>query len=84
MTKEVGAFGWREARDKVTERVPESVDGSQSPGAQHGFEFGENLLDRVEVGTVRRQVEQLEPYRLSRRLFGLSQAAKAISWRWAA
>ena len=58
MSKEVGAFGGREACDKIAEGVPESLDGPQSSGAEQCLEFGESHLDWVQIGTVRRQVEQ--------------------------
>jgi hypothetical protein len=34
MADEVGAFGWREAWDKIAERFPECADGSQCFGAE--------------------------------------------------
>ena len=58
MTEKVGTFGWCEAWDQVAERFPECADGSQCPGAEQCFEFGESLFDRVQVGTVGRQIEQ--------------------------
>ena len=58
MTEKVSAFGWREAWDEIAERFPECADGSQRLGAEQCFEFGESLFDRVEVGTVGRQIEQ--------------------------
>ena len=58
MTEEVGTFGWREAWDKVAECFPECADGSQPFGAEQCFEFGGSLLDRVQVGTVGRQIDQ--------------------------
>jgi hypothetical protein len=38
--------------------VDQGVEGSRLGFAQQGFEFGEPLLDRVEIGAVGRQVEQ--------------------------
>jgi hypothetical protein len=38
---------------------PAGVDGSFAGLAEQGFEFGEELLDRIEVGRIGRQVEQL-------------------------
>ena len=52
MAEEVGALVWREARDDISERVPECLNGSQCLGAQESFEFGKGLLDRIQVGTV--------------------------------
>jgi hypothetical protein len=45
---------------------PGGFDGSLGGFAEQGLEFGEDLLDRIEVGTVGRQEEQLGadgPYR---------------------
>src|SRR4051812_45614369 len=75
MTEEVGTFGWREAWDKVAERFPECVDGSQCPGAQQRFEFGENLLDRVQVGAIGRQT-LARPSCTSLRAWPISAEAK--------
>ena len=58
MAEKVGAFGWREACDEIAERFPECADGSHCLGTEQGFEFGESLLDRIQVGTVGRQIEQ--------------------------
>ena len=55
MTEKVGAFGQREACDELAERFPECADGSQRVGAEQCFEFGEGLLDRIQVGTVGRE-----------------------------
>ncbi len=57
MAKEVGAFD-REACDEIAECGPELYDGSQCHRSQQGFEFGEGQFDRVQIGTVGRQVEQ--------------------------
>ena len=59
MAEEVGAFGWREAWDEIAKRFSECADGSQRPGAEQCFEFGESLLDRVQVGTVGGQIAQV-------------------------
>jgi hypothetical protein len=47
--------------------------------------FGAELIDGAGNLLFLRAVhpyERSEPYRFSRRLFGLTHAAKAISWRW--
>ena len=49
MAEEVGAFGRREACDKITERAPELLEGSQCLGAQQSFKFGEGQFDRVQI-----------------------------------
>jgi hypothetical protein len=41
--------------------LPQAVDGAVSGFAQHRRELGEGVLDWIEVGAVRRQVEQLGP-----------------------
>ena len=58
MAEEVGALGWREARDNIAKRVPECLDGSQCLCSQEGFELGKGLLDRVQIRAVGWQVEQ--------------------------
>ena len=66
MAEEVGAFGGREACDKIAECAPELLEGSQCLGAQQCFEFGECQLDRVQIRTVGWQVEQPCTTRLDR------------------
>ena len=51
VAEEVGALGGREAGDNIAKRVPKCLDGSQCLGSQEGFELGESLLDRVQIGT---------------------------------
>ena len=58
MAEKVGALGGREAGDNIAKRVPKCLDGSQCLGSQEGFELGESLLDRVQIGTVGWQVVQ--------------------------
>src|ERR1700693_1801950 len=58
MAEEVGALGWREARDNIAKRVPKRRDGSQCLCSQKGFELGKGGLDRVEIRAVGWQVEQ--------------------------
>jgi len=38
--------------------VPKAVDGALGGLAEQGFKFGEELFDRIEIGRIRRQVEQ--------------------------
>jgi hypothetical protein len=66
VAEEVGTFGWREAWDKVAERAPGLLEGSQCLGAQQNFEFGEGQFNRVQIRTVGWQVEQLGAARLDR------------------
>ena len=61
MPEEVLALvGW-EAVEDGADSVPECWDGALRGGAQMGFELGEGLLDRIEVGRVWRQIEKLRP-----------------------
>lgn len=39
--------------------IADGVEGSGSHASEQCLEFGEDLLDRVEVGAIRRQVEQM-------------------------
>ena len=66
----VGAFGRGEGVDEAADGGPEAIDGPLGGLAQERLEFGEGILDRVEVGTVGRQVEQ-------RRAGGLDQRSHA-------
>ena len=48
-----------EAFEQLADALPGSFDGSLVGLAQEGFEFGKDLLDRVEVWAVGRQEEEL-------------------------
>ena len=50
------AFGRGEVWDEIADAGPEAFDGAFRVFAQVRLEFGEGLLDRIEVGRVRRQV----------------------------
>ena len=54
-----GAFGRREAIEQGGDGSPGLVDCSGVGFAQEGFHFGEGLFDRVEVGRVGGQEEEL-------------------------
>jgi hypothetical protein len=54
----IAAFGWREARDALTEQRPERLDRPTARGAHERFEFGETQFDRIEIRTVRGQIPQ--------------------------
>ena len=47
-----------EVVEEVADAAPEGVDGALCGLAQERLQFGEDLLDRVEVRRVRRQVEE--------------------------
>ena len=55
----VCAFVRTDFGEGVGDCCDESFDGSGSGLSQQGFELGEELFDRVEVGAVGRQVAQL-------------------------
>jgi hypothetical protein len=55
----VGAFGWCEALEESADAPPSGLDGALGSFAQKRFELGEDLLDRVEIGAVGRQEEEL-------------------------
>lgn len=61
MPEEVLALVGREAVENGADPVPKCRDGSFCGSTQMGFEFGEGLLDRIEVGRVWRQIEKLRP-----------------------
>src|SRR4029434_11333107 len=54
----VGAFGGREDVDEAADGDPKALDGAFGGLAQEFFQFGEGVLDGVEIGRVRREVEQ--------------------------
>lgn len=62
----VGAFLRREAFEDVAEGVPEGGDSPGGDLAEQRLELGEGLLDRVEIGTVGRQIDQVRAARLDR------------------
>jgi predicted GNAT family N-acyltransferase len=53
-----GAFGWGDGGEEAADGRPELLLGPRRGLAQQRLELGEQLLDRVEVGRVRRQVEE--------------------------
>jgi hypothetical protein len=48
-----------EAVQQGADALPGCLDGSLSSLSEQGFELGKSLLDRIEVGAVRRQEEEL-------------------------
>ena len=58
MTEVIAALGGCEARDTLAEQGPERLDRSTARGAHQSFEFREAQFDRIEIGTVRRQIPQ--------------------------
>src|SRR5258708_3020757 len=55
----VGTFVWHEGCEGLTDCGPDGLDGSCGGFAQQVLEFGEYLLDRVQVGRIFRQKEEL-------------------------
>ena len=49
---------WAEAGESRRDRVDQGVEGSGRSLAQKRFELGEELLDRIEVRRIGRQIEQ--------------------------
>ena len=54
----VGTFRRREGVKKSGNSVPEAFDGTLGGFSEQGLELGEELLDRIKVGRIGRQVEQ--------------------------
>jgi hypothetical protein len=63
---EVAAFRWREPGQRRGDEVAHVVKGARPRGAQEGFQFGESLFDRIEIGTIRRQETQLRAHGFDR------------------
>jgi hypothetical protein len=51
------AFLGCEGVEKACDSVPQAVDGSLGSFSQQRLDFGEELLDRIEVRRIGRQVE---------------------------
>jgi hypothetical protein len=54
MSKVIDALLWRKCLDEPADQLPERLDGAGRALARCCFEFGECLLDRVEVRRVGR------------------------------
>jgi hypothetical protein len=54
----VGAFGWRVGCEEAADAGPELVPGPGGGLAQERLELGEQLLDRLQIRAVGRQVEE--------------------------
>ena len=59
----VFAFIGRKDIDEVSDIFPESMLGVFFGFAQQGFEFGEEVFNRIEVGTTGWQIVDRGPYR---------------------
>ena len=50
---------WCEALEKLSDALPCVLDGTFFGFAQEPLQLGEDLFDRIEIGRVRRQEEEL-------------------------
>ena len=67
MPDEIAAFGRREEAECGRKEGTDLIEAARTGGAEEGFELGEGLFDRVEVGTVRRQKPEVGAGSLDRR-----------------
>lgn len=58
MPEECCAFLWGELFEGSCDAVPELGDASRGGFSEEGLELGEGQFDRIEVGRIRRQVEE--------------------------
>src|SRR5574341_390933 len=58
VAKVISAFGWGEAVEESTDPIPKSCHGSLAGGSEKRLEFGEDLLDRIEIGAVGREKQE--------------------------
>ena len=64
MADVVAAFAFGELVEQLAAGFPERLDGPLFRAFEQPLEFGKRLLDRIEIGTVRRQVNQAGALRL--------------------
>src|SRR6185312_6895111 len=55
----VGTFVWHKGCERLPDCGPDGLDGSCGGFAQEVLELGEDLLDRVQIGRIFRQKEEL-------------------------
>src|SRR3954465_2897016 len=72
----VSTFVWREAVYSISDGIPEIWDRSRRGGAQQRLEFGECVLNRIEVGRIWREVKEPCAGLFDR----LAYAADAMGW----
>ena len=58
----VFAFAWREEVEQFADLSPGGLDVTGLCFAQEMFEFGEHLLDRIEVWTIGRQENEMRAF----------------------
>jgi hypothetical protein len=66
----VPILGWREERERRSDKCGDVVEIARPSGTEEGFQFREGLLDRIEVGAVGRQKSDLRPGGFDGRAFG--------------
>jgi hypothetical protein len=78
MNEVAATFARREVVEKSSGPPPSCHDGSLGCLSQEVLEFGEDLLDRIEVGRIRRQEEQSSADSPERRSHGLAFVAAEV------
>lgn len=68
----------REVLEQLADAFPRCLDGSLGGFSQEQFQFGEDLLDRVEIWTIGRQIEQFGSSRPDGLAHGLPFVAAKI------
>jgi len=77
MSEVICAFGWRELFEDCFQCVADGVERPWCHPPEQGFDFGEHLLDGVEVRTVGRKIEQLH----SGTLEALADTGDFMGWQ---
>ena len=74
----VGALGRRERVEASADDGPEVIDGAGGGLAQERLELGDGVLDRVEVGRVGREEQELRSGRLDRLAGGGAPVSREV------
>src|SRR3954471_9858369 len=74
----VGAFDGCEAVDEAPDGGPKALNGPLGGFAQERFELGEGILNRVEIGRVRREIKQACTRRLDQGSHSRSLVARQV------
>lgn len=74
----VCAFLRREAVEQCAEAFPDGLDSALGGGAHEVFEFGEDLLDRVQVGAVGWQKQEVGTRRADGFAYGWALVAAKV------
>jgi len=78
VSKVGGALARLEALQELADLFPGRLEGSLSRFAEQGFELGEDLLDRVEIGRVGRQENEPGPGAADGAAYGVASVAAEI------